>query len=448
MTFPLSFEGRIGRPAYLLWSVAAFFSQHLFVLVACRLLRRMPDMDVLFWVAPLRALATQAQASNIILILGFAYFLIVAWVLAALAFRRAADANISESTAAAAMAPIVQIPVILFLAVAPPRTAGAETAPARDLDAKDYWAAVLGVVAGIGVTLAAVAVSTLVFGLYGFGLFVMSPFVIGATTGYFANRKTDIGGGATAKLVIGATLLGGIGLVLAALEGVVCIVLASPLAGGVALIGGLAGRGIALAGKRPTRQIVPAFALLPVVFALEHLFAVPTNFDTLQSVEINAPVDVVWRSILHMDRIDEPLALPYRLGVAYPIRGEVLGEGVGAVRHGEFSTGIAVERVTEWVPNQKLAFVVVNDIPAMREMSPYEHVHAPHVVGYFSTRTTSFELVPRSGAVEVVLRTSHEIRLDPILYWMPMARWMVAENNARVLAHIRRQAERSFRASN
>jgi hypothetical protein len=184
------------------------------------------------------------------------------------------------------------------------------------------------------------------------------------------------------------------------------------------------------------------------VFALEHLFAVPTNFDTLQSVEINAPVDAVWRSILHMDRIDEPLALPYRLGVAYPIRGEVLGEGVGAVRHGEFSTGIAVERVTEWVPNQKLAFVVVNDIPAMREMSPYEHVHAPHVVGYFSTRTTSFELVPRSGAVEVVLRTSHEIRLDPILYWTPMARWMVAENNARVLAHIRRQAERSFRASN
>jgi hypothetical protein len=405
-------------------------------------------MDALFWIAPLRSLVTQAQASNVILIFGFAYFLIVAWVLAALAFRRAADANITEAAAVAALAPIVQIPMILLLAVAPPRMAGEGTARPDDLGAKDYWAAVLGVVAGIGVTLAAVAVSTLVFGLYGFGLFVVSPFVIGATTGYFANRTTDIGGGATAKLVIVATLLGGIGLVLAALEGVVYIVLASPLAGGVALIGGLAGRGIALAGKRPTRQIVPAFALLPVVFALEHLFAVPTNFDTLQSVEINAPAEGVWRAILQMDRIDEPLALPYRFGVAYPIRGEVLGEGVGAARHGEFSTGTAIERVTEWVPNRKLAFVVEKDIPAMREMSPYEHVHAPHVVGYFSTRTTSFELVPRAGAIEVVLRTSHEIRLDPILYWMPMARWMVAENNARVLAHVKRQSERSQRAEN
>jgi uncharacterized membrane protein YhaH (DUF805 family) len=445
MTFPLSFEGKMGRFQYALWSAAAFFSQHLAVLIACRLLRKTPDMDVLFWVAPLRSLVTQAQASDVILILALAYLLIVAWVLAALAFRRAADANISGWLAAAAMAPVVQIPVILFLAVMPPRVAGTEPAPTGDLGAKNYWAAVLGVVAGIGVTLAAVAVSTLVFGVYGFGLFVVSPFVIGATTGYFANRKTDIDGGATAKLVIGALLLGGVGLVLAALEGVFCIVLASPLAAGVALIGGLAGRGIALTSKRP-RQIVPAFAMLPVIFALEHLFVPATTFDTVQSIAINAPAETVWRSVLRME-IDEPPALPFRLGVAYPIRGEVIGEGVGAVRHGEFSTGTAIERVTEWVPNRKLAFAVETDIPAMHELSPYEHVHAPHVVGYFTTRTTSFELTPRpDGAIEVTLRSAHVIRLDPLLYWMPLARWMVAENNARVLAHIRRQAERSVRA--
>ncbi len=31
-----------------------------------------------------------------------------------------------------------------------------------------------------------------------------------------------------------------------------------------------------------------------------------------------------------MERIDEPIALPFRLGVAYPISGEIAGEGVGA----------------------------------------------------------------------------------------------------------------------
>jgi hypothetical protein len=87
--------------------------------------------------------------------------------------------------------------------------------------------------------------------------------------------------------------------------------------------------------------------------------------------------------------------------------------------------------------------VVVRDIPGMRELSPYEHVHAPHVIGYFRTTYTSFELVPRSdGGTDIVEHTSHELRLDPVPYWLPMARWIVRQNNARVLEHIRAHAER------
>ena len=122
--------------------------------------------------------------------------------------------------------------------------------------------------------------------------------------------------------------------------------------------------------------------------------------------------------------------------------GEIVGEGVGALRRGEFSTGVALERVTEWVPDRKLAFVVEQDVPAMRELSPYEHVHAPHVTGYFLTSYTSFELKPLPGArTELIERTSHELKLEPILYWMPMVRYVVDNNNARVLRHIQRQAE-------
>ena len=78
----------------------------------------------------------------------------------------------------------------------------------------------------------------------------------------------------------------------------------------------------------------------------------------------------------------------------------------------------------------------------MREMSPYKHVHAPHVRGYFTTLSTSFELVPMPGGqTQIVERTSHRLRLDPIFYWMPLARWVVSENNARVLAYVRDRAE-------
>jgi hypothetical protein len=70
------------------------------------------------------------------------------------------------------------------------------------------------------------------------------------------------------------------------------------------------------------------------------------------------------------------------------------------------------------------------------------------VIGYFTTRETSFELVEKSdGITEIVERTSHELRLDPALYWLPIVRHVVDHNNGRVLAHIKKQAERGIAAS-
>jgi hypothetical protein len=117
---------------------------------------------------------------------------------------------------------------------------------------------------------------------------------------------------------------------------------------------------------------------------------------------------------------------------------------VGAQRHGEFSTGTAVERITEWVPNHRLAFLVLNDVPTVRELSVYDHVHAPHVVGYFATTVASFELEDRGAQMtRLTLRSTHVLRLEPTLYWLPLVKWLVEENKARVLRHIRALAERA-----
>jgi uncharacterized membrane protein YhaH (DUF805 family) len=441
------FEGKIQRLPYLVGALATFFSQHVVVFLAAQ--GRPPTLDGWFWLVPLRSLVTLERPSNLMLLLALAYLLAAAWALAALSFRRAADADIDEGVAALTIAPIVQIPIVLFLCLMPSQAARdrAPIGAQGGVEGSLWPAAAQGVVAGMALTLFAVAVGALVFGTYGFGMFVASPFVIGAATAYFANRRADIGGSRTASLVAGATTLGGAALILAALEGLICIILASPLAFLAAFIGGLFGRAVALSTRRSPAQTLPAFALLPLLFALESVLGTATRFETQQTIEVQAPPAAVWQAIVHMGSIDEPLALPFRLGVAYPLRGEIIGEGVGAVRHGEFSTGTALERVTEWEPNRKLAFVVSTDVPAMRELSPYRHVHAPHVVGYFRTTRTSFELLPLpDGGTEVVERTSHELRLEPVLYWLPMARWVVHANNARVLAHIRRHAERSVRS--
>jgi uncharacterized membrane protein YhaH (DUF805 family) len=454
MSWLFSFKGKIRPLPYALLCLALFVSQHLLVAGVLRAFGQPLEPDPWFLVIPLRSLSLRAivifdRSAGFIEILVLVYFLIVAWALSSLAFRRAADAGVSEWIAAYAFVPVIQIPVILFLSVIPSRRQ-VELAPEEVVPARPTWVpAAQGVIAGIGLTLFAVAVGALVFRSYGFGMFVISPFVVGATTGYFANRHGEIDASRSVHLVLCATALGGIALIGFALEGAVCIVMAAPLGVVAALAGGALGRGIALSTKRSPAETVSAVALLPLVFALESAFPPTASFDTSETIVVEAPPELVWRAIIQMAPMDAPPALPFRLGVAYPLGGEIIGEGVGAVRRGEFSTGTAIEQVTEWIAQRKLTFVVLNDVPSMRELSPYQHVHAPHVVGYFRTTSTSFELLPQPGGqTQIVERTSHELKLDPVFYWLPLARWMVHENNARVLAHIRDQAERGFRAGN
>jgi len=192
--------------------------------------------------------------------------------------------------AAFAIAPIVQIPAILALCVMPSRIAR-DRPPMGDQAGEEgpTWpAAAQGVVAGMALTLFAVAVGALLFGTYGFGMFVASPFVIGAATAYFANRKVDVGASRTLSLIAGATALGGIALVAAALEGLVCIILASPLALLVAFIGGAFGRAVALSMRRSAAQTLPGFALLPLVFALESALGTATQFSAISARPIRA----------------------------------------------------------------------------------------------------------------------------------------------------------------
>jgi hypothetical protein len=286
--------------------------------------------------------------------------------------------------------------------------------------------------------------SALGFGAYGFGIFIFSPFLVGAVTAYVANRSVDIGKGETTRLVVVAAIMSAGALILSALEGVACLVIASPLAISFALIGGSFGRHLATQLRLQRRHTLSSIALLPIVLMAESALPATMPFDTIQSIEIAAPAERVWEAVVRMEPIAAEPGLPFQLGVAYPVSAEILGEGLGATRHGVFSTGTAVERVTEWVPGRKLAFMVLDDVPGLIELSPWTHVHAPHVEGYFVTKRSAFALIPLpDGSTRLTLETQHELELDPVPYWLPLARWIVAENNARVLSHIRGQAERA-----
>src|SRR5216684_4790592 len=110
MLSPFSFKGQIRRYSYALSSSGVFFSQHLVVFLFFKAQGQTPNLDWWFYVMPLRSLVTLYRVSDHVLIFALAYLVIAAWALAALSFRRAANADISEWIAAPAIAPLVPIP--------------------------------------------------------------------------------------------------------------------------------------------------------------------------------------------------------------------------------------------------------------------------------------------------------------------------------------------------
>ncbi|MGE3919301.1 MAG: hypothetical protein AB7F78_26760, partial [Hyphomicrobiaceae bacterium] len=90
-----------------------------------------------------------------------------------------------------------------------------------------------------------------------------------------------------------------------------------------------------------------------------------------------------------------------------------------------------------------LAFDVLSQPPAMAELSPWGDLHTPHIQGYFETSETRFALEPTAGGgTRLTATAAHVLRIEPVLYWEPMARWAVHANAARVLRHIKAKAER------
>jgi general stress protein CsbA len=285
---------------------------------------------------------------------------------------------------------------------------------ASEFSRTNAFQVIAGTLAGVGIILLAVFISALVFRAYGWGLFVLTPLVVGFTTGYLVNRRELQTMKTTNGLVLLAAALGCFGLILFALEGLICLLLASPLGALLAIAGGALGRRAARLGKEPTGPLY-CVALLPLVFAADAISPPDVLMLTDQSIVINASASRVWQAII---------------------------SGVGASRNGYFSTGVAREKITEWQQDRLLGFVVLHQPPAMREMSPYQHVHAPHVNGYFETGETRFEIEPLSAEKSrLTILAAHRLHLDPVVYWEPIARWAASSNSRRVLRDLKAKAD-------
>lgn len=434
----LRLEGHVTPALYAVAAPSLMLCQYAAVALCYRLNGQRLVPDAGFWLLPMRRFADlpglSSREAAVVFVLGF----MVAGALAVLSFRRANWSGRGHWLSAFVIFPAIQIGVVLLLAVLPRWKLDT---PTGDVEGAKLADVMLGVLVGVAIIVAAVLVSALTLGAYGWGLFVATPFVVGISTGYIANRRQLRTHAETAKYVSIAGALGGGALLMLALERLICILLIAPLALIASLIGGAFGRAIAKYGHHRDGPLL-SIAVLPLFFALEASMPPSAAIKTSEHIEIAAAPDQVWQTITSDRKISLPPGLPALAGLSYPVRSKLLGEGIGAERLGMFSTGTARERVTEWYPGRRLAFTVLSQPPAMEEMSPYRQVHAPHLVGYVVTGTTRHVLTALpDGQTRLQLEATNVLRVDPIPYFEPIARWAFRSNVRRVLASVKLQAE-------
>jgi uncharacterized membrane protein YhaH (DUF805 family) len=376
------------------------------------------------------------------------------WIGLTMSVRRAADAGLSPWLGTLFLVPLLNYPVILGLCVTPSRPDPRRPSPqesegpegSREPASAPVPAGLAGAMAGV---LTAIAIggsmlwlSVYKLGQYGVVLFFLTPFAMGAASATVYNRE----GARRLRSTIGVAVLGvslaGVGALLFGIEGAFCLLMAWPIATVLAVLGAAVGWTVATT-TGPRDSPAAMLVLLPGLAFGEARLAAPAPHDVVTNIEIDAAPERVWPNVIGFSDLTEPPAWFFRLGIAYPMRARIAGEGVGAVRRCEFSTGAFVEPITEWSPPERLAFDVTAQPPSMTEWSPYGAIHAPHLEGYMTSRGGEFDLARLPGGRTRLTGTTHyTLAIYPELYWRPYAEALLHAIHLRVLLHIKGLSER------
>ena len=245
---------------------------------------------------------------------------------------------------------------------------------------------------------------------------------------------------------IAPVVLLGVGLLLLAFEGVICILMAAPVGLGLSALGGIVGYCVQegrwmLKGRPAVMGLV--LMVMPLWMGLDpKIEGEPPLLMVRSSIEINAPPEMVWQKVVSFTQIPDQREWLFHTGIAYPIRATLAGKGPGAVRRCEFSTGAFVEPIEVWDEPRLLRFAVTENPAPMEELTPYHHIETPHLKGYFVSHEGQFELTRLSeNRTRLTGTTWYTDRVWPSAYWQLWSNYIIHRIHLRVLRHIQLEAE-------
>ena len=284
-----------------------------------------------------------------------------------------------------------------------------------------------------------------VFSVMTIGFLIVMPMAVGFISVFVAVRSGRDG----LTTWLGLPVLATLALILSSFvlfwEGIICLIMMTPVALIMAMLGGVAG---GFCARRFSRTPLVCVMVLPFVVAGGERWAGPSYEmrEVATSIAIKATPAEVWQQIERVPPIrveEQRFSWSQKIGFPRPIEATLSREGVGGVRHATFAGGVLfVEAVTVWEPERRLGFDIRADTKNIPAHTLDEHV----TIGgrYFDTLHGEYSIETRpDGIVVLHLVSRHRLSTTFNFYarlWTDAIMGDIQEN---ILYVIRGRCERS-----
>jgi hypothetical protein len=210
-----------------------------------------------------------------------------------------------------------------------------------------------------------------------------------------------------------------VAMMAAFLEGMICIVMFTPIAMTASSLGGVAAGLIMrfVRSRRSKGATLACVMCLPVLLsAIEPRFLSQREARRVENViEIQAPAPTVWRNIERVPRIATSELQPswsHSIGFPDPVEATLSAEGVGGIRHATFQGGVLfIETIDVWDPERRMGFSIRAQADQIPPTTFDEHV----TVGgeYFDVLHGEYMLEPLSnGRTRLHLTSQSRVSTD------------------------------------
>jgi len=455
-----TFQELISRSQYLRYGVLLMFIKYLgefalFYIFQDRLLTIPEFLNPLLssrFASKAGPLAASAELGNshVLLLLYLVWSLPFVWAGFSLSARRALDVGRGTGLAFLFFVPVVNYLLMALLCVLPHSNQVELSSEKRAISSLLFKEAfIVGNIAALS-CVGLIAIFVYLFSSYSGALFIGIPFAHGFFITAVLNRHSRRKFADSFNVVFVSLLFTGGLLLIFAMEGAICIAMAAPIFLILSCMGALTADALCARRNNKTNSSLQLFSVFLIPLLIEPISILTDSWrpeaqevrEILTVIEIDAAPAEVWPKVVQFSDLPPATEWIFRLGVAHPLRATIEGQGVGAIRKCQFSTGNFIEPITEWDEPRQLSFDVQYQPHPLKELSFYSGVHAPHLDNFIESKHGQFRLIALPGnRTRLEGRTWYTMKIMPTVYWQSFSDAFIHAIHTRVLEHIKHDVE-------